>query len=545
MKKVLKFSIFALILGAMLAMATACAGGGGGDAAAEGERGRYLTVLTWDRGGDGHQDSADNFFTRWIAEQVYEELGMVVTFVAIDRWTEGDLLPAMFAAGTMPDLAMSWNGGLVQTFGRQGGILDMNPLLQAHLPNLPYLEGWVADLLWQNQDPSSGEVFSIMQRRSSSALARTGTFIRADWLDTLGLPLPTTHDEFLDALRAFRDNSELLGVDNMVPLAMTNDVRWRASVLLESFIDPNMTDEERFIHHLGDRFFLFPGYQDGVRMLNLMYHEGLMFPDFMLHDGDEFTDNLTIAGQVGAYIHNWDNLWRVNPDIMNRLNEIDPNARFVPIDTFPNPTTGITQKFTYEAHGFHVFMPATSNNPVGALYYLDWMSRLENRLFLQTGIEGIHHELATVEGQEIRVSLPVDPEGPYRFYSPGNVDLTLVVGFPPDFGSDRVNALTASLSYPGIDVDLVVESMEIALLHGRQMPIYTIPGGLPFGNEFAPTFQDMVSTALVRAITASPADFDSVWETEVNAILAAGGQQAMDERREGLVRLAEYTGEEE
>ncbi|MCL2377138.1 MAG: extracellular solute-binding protein, partial [Defluviitaleaceae bacterium] len=437
----------------------------------------YLTVLTWDRGGEGHQDSADNFFTRWIAEQVYEDLNMVVTFHAIDRWNEHELLPAMFAAGTVPDLAMSWNGGMVQTFGRQGGILNVAPLLHEHLPNLPYLDNWLDNLLWQNEDPASGEVFSIMQRRPSSALARTGTFIRADWLDALGIPVPTTHEEFIDALRAFRDNADVLGVPNMVPLAMTQDVRWRASTLLESFIDPNMTDEERFVHHVGDRFFLFPGYQEGARLLNLMYNEGLIFQDFVLHDGDEATDNMVVAGHVGAYIHNWDNLWRSTPDIMNRLNEINPDARFIPIDPFPNPQTGLTQKFTYEAHGFHVFLPHNSSNPVGALEYLNWMSQLENRLFLQTGLEGIHHEIINVEGYDIRVGIPVDQEGPHRMYSPGNVDLTLVVGFPPDFGSNRANALAASLSYPGINPQLVVDSMETALLHGRQMPVYTVPGG--------------------------------------------------------------------
>ena len=543
MKRMAKFSTFALMLVVILT-AAACTGSGSSAGGGEvEERGSTLTVLTWDRGGEGHQNSADNFFTRWIAEQVKEELDMDVTFFAIDRWTEHELLPAMFAAGTMPDLAMTWNGGLVQTFGRQGGILDMNPLLQDHLPNLPNLEGWLDNLLWQNQDPSSGEIFSIMQRRPSSALARTGTYIRADWLETLGIPLPTTHDEFLDALRAFRDNADVLGVTSMVPLVMTRDVRWRASTLLESFIDPNMTDDEKFIHFIGNRFLLFPGYEDGVRMLNLMYNEGLIFQDFMLHEGDEFTDNLTIAGQVGAYIHNWDNLWRNTPDIMNRLNEIDPNARFEPIDPFPNPETGLTQKINYEAHGFHVFIPATSQNPVGALYYLDWMSKLENRLFLQTGLEDIHHEVAEVEGMEIRIGITADPFGPYRMYSSGNVDLTLVIGFPPDFGSVRANALAASFSYPGIAPDLVVESMEIALLNGTQMPVITVPGGLPFGNEFEPTYQDMTSTALVTAITAPIDQFDAVWQQQVDQILAAGAQQAMDERREGLARLNAGEGE--
>ncbi|MER2139534.1 MAG: hypothetical protein ABS965_05370, partial [Succiniclasticum sp.] len=50
--------------------------------------------------------------------------------------------------------------------------------------------------------------------------ARINTFIRKDWLDKLGLALPTNEDEFYNCLVAFRDNAELLlgeDADKMVP----------------------------------------------------------------------------------------------------------------------------------------------------------------------------------------------------------------------------------------------------------------------------------------------------------------------------------------
>ena len=555
MKKMFKWAGLSLISGAMLMLA-AC---GGGTAAepetaqpaqpptqqettgetttppatedpAERER-TTLTVLTWDRGGPGAVDAADNYFTRWIQEQVLEELNIEVEFVAIGRWSEGDDIVNLMAAGMAPDLAMTWNGGMVQTFGRQGGIMNLGPLLEENLANLPDLEEWLDDMLWVNQDPLDGSIFSIMQRRAH--VPRTGTFIRADWLDTLGIPVPTTHEEFLDALRAFRDNADVLGVSTMVPLAMTNDVRWRASTLLESFIDPNLSQEELFIHFVGDRHILLPGYVDGVRMLNQMFHEGLIDPDFAFHDGDEFSDNMVVAGQVGAYIHNWDNLWRANPDIKNRLLELDPDARFIPIDPFPNPVSGLTQKITYEVHGFHIFIPTTSQNPVGALEYLNWMSRVENRLFLQVGEEGYHHDIAMVGGYEVPIMIEFDTEGPRRMYSPQNIDLTLVVN-GIDLGSQDANAASMSLAFPGIDPQLVADSYNIALYHGFQMPVVTVPGGLPHNDQFAPTFQELVSQLLAQAIVADPADFDAVWEAGMQGMLNAGAQQAMDERRAGL-----------
>ncbi|MCL1999122.1 MAG: extracellular solute-binding protein [Turicibacter sp.] len=505
---------------------------GGGDGAASDRPFSELSVLTWDRGGIGHVDSANNFFTQWIQEEVLRELNMQVTFQAIGRWDEGEVLPTLMAAGEAPDLAMTFNGGMVEHFGNLGGILDMSPLLEEHLHRLPSLNSWLDDLLWQNQNPTTNEIFSIMQRRVHTP--RMVTNIRADWLEALNMDLPTTTDEYINALRAFRDNADVLGVDNLIPLVTTDDIRWRMGGLLETFIDPSLSDAEIWMYTIGDRHFLLPGYGDGVRLLSQMFDEGLIFPDFPVHTGDEFTDNLTIANQVGSYTHNWDQLWRPNPDIMNRLNEVDPNARFVPIDTFQNPITGQSQKITYPTSGFHVFIPATSSNPVGALEYLDWMSRLDNRLFLQIGVEGYHHERIVVDGIETVAMLMVDNDTTeMRVYSPNNIDLTLVIN-GVDLGNYYANIAMLTGNYPGIDPALIMDSYNIAMSNARVPVHHAIPGGTPVSSEFGPTFQQMTSQALTNIIVAPVENFDAMWEEAVQGMLGAGAQNALDERRAGL-----------
>ena len=52
---------------------------------------------------------------------------------------------------------------------------------------------------------------------------------------------------------AFRDNAEtLLGADadKMIPYSVSFDVGWRAALLIESFIDPDVSDYEYYVNGL-------------------------------------------------------------------------------------------------------------------------------------------------------------------------------------------------------------------------------------------------------------------------------------------------------
>jgi len=48
---------------------------------------------------------------------------------------------------------------------------------------------------------------------------------------------------------------------------MTTDVRWRASTILESFLDPDIPRRDLWVNTVIDRYFLQPGYKEGFRYL--------------------------------------------------------------------------------------------------------------------------------------------------------------------------------------------------------------------------------------------------------------------------------------
>ena len=163
----------------------------------------------------------------------------------------------------------------------------MAPYVDSLLPDLKVLLGPDTaipgrDLIYRNLDSSTGKLFSIPAKRTITA--QRNIFIRKDWLDKLGLPLPKTTQEYYDALLAFKEKDPGgVGKDKVIPFIMTADVRWEAANIMDPFIDPNLSLKERWINTVVERNLLLPGFKEGVRFMNKMFNAGLIDRDFPLY----------------------------------------------------------------------------------------------------------------------------------------------------------------------------------------------------------------------------------------------------------------------
>lgn len=496
------------------------------DTAAEPDKPEYseITVEVFDRGTDGGKtDPTNNYYTDWIKKKVLEELNIGVTFVAVSRWEETDQLNNLMAAGSAPDLCMTYSGDLVANYRDLGGLADLAPYVDTLLPDLKEflgpdkaLEG--RDFIYRNLIEETGQLFSIQARRMN--VASVNTFIRKDWLDKLGLPLPTTTQEFYDALVAFKTQDPGgVGKDKVIPFTMTSDVRWRASTLIESFIDPSLSKKDRWVNTVVDRYFLLPGYKEGVRFLNKMYNDGLVDTQFALYQDDTDSDNLIKSGVVGAFIHNWDQAYRDTPGLLRDLKANVPDAELVTIDPFQN-SNGVTEKQLYDAAGLHIFVPASSKNVEGALRYLNWLSKFENRYYLQIGDEGVTHEM--IDG--VPKSIPAT--GEKIMNSAQNIDYTPMIN-GLDVGNESKQAQALAQSY-NVDPQLIIDAYENAMRNGR--PATIVPVTLSAAGPVSQTLIDKGKTLMAEAVTAKPEDFDAVWDKNIQDWLASGAQDVINER---------------
>lgn len=490
-----------------------------------------ITVEVFDRGTDGGKtDPTNNYYTDWIKAKVLEELNIGVTFVAVSRWEETDQLNNLMAAGTAPDICMTYSGDLANNYRDLGGLVELSQYIESHLPNLkeflgPDLALPGRDMIYRNMDTTTGEVYSIPARRMQ--VAQVSTFIRKDWLDKLGLGLPTTTQEFYDALVAFKEQDPGgVGANNVVPFTMTSDVRWRASTILESFVDPDLSTEERWVNTVIDRQYLLPGYKEGVRFLNKMYNDGLIDNQFALYKDDTDSDNLIKSGVAGSFIHNWDQPYRDTPGLLHDLQENIPGAEIVSIDPFVN-SAGQTAKGLYDSAGLNFFIPATSQNVDGALRYLDWLSKFENRYYLQVGDEGVTHDI--IDG--IPHLKPAENEKIQN--SPQNIDYTIMIN-GLDLGDVTKNAKALAASY-SVPAEYVVKAYEDAMRDGR--PAIIVPVTLSAAGPYTQTLTDKGNELMSTAVTAAPEDFDRVWDEGIAEWRASGADEIIAER---AAKYAEY-----
>jgi putative aldouronate transport system substrate-binding protein len=489
---------------------------------------REITVEVYDRANDGGTKPEDNFYAKYIQEGMLRDHNVKVTFKPVPRWTETDQINNLLAAGTAPDVCVTYSYPTVQTYANMGGVTDLNPLLTKYKDQVPNLWGLLTDEnIYYDQDPTTKNVWAIEARLANSQ--RINTFIRKDWLNKLNLPEPTTMEQFESTLKAFKDNaSTLLGKDasKMIPFSTSFDVGWRADHLLASFAPSNMTDKDMFVNGFDDRKLLFPGYKDGVKKLNQWYNEGLIWKDFPLYGaGDKTEDNLIKAGYVGVFMHNWDYPYRDGDNsINNSIKKVaGADANFVAVMPFKNDA-GKYAKFLSGPVDRKLFLPATNKEPLASLLYLDWISKLENRKFLQIGEEGVTHQKMS-DGAVKTIAA----KGEKIMNSPLNIDYTITIN-GLDLGDKDLNVKSTALGYAGVDAKIIEQAYKYSIQDGVTPKKFNV-GEIKSEAGMGPALTKKRDTMLTQAVAAAPAKFDSVYDGGLNDYMSSGGKAIIDERK--------------
>lgn len=490
---------------------------------------KKITVEVYDRGNDGGSDPTNNMYTEYIKQGMLETYNVEVEFVAVPRWTEVEQINNLLAAGDAPDICYTYDYPTIQTYANMGGVLDLSSYVEEYKDVLPNLWDWLGETnIYWDKDPESGTIWALEAKLAVSN--RINTFIRKDWLDTLGLEVPTTKEEFENVLIAFRDNAEtLLGedADKMVPYSVSYDVGWRAATLIESFIDPNISDKEYYVNGFDDRKLTQNGTKEAVRLLNKWYNDGLMWDDFALYgSGDTTEDDMMKAGYVGAFTHNWDYPFRNDEDSIqaNLQRLVGEEASYIAIDPFED-SEGTHTKFVSGPIDRKIFFPTTNDEPLASLLYLDWISDPAHIEYLQIGDEGVTHNV--LEGGVIET---IAATGDAIQNSGMNIDYTMTCNGLKLQDAD-LTVLSRAYSYAGVDPQLVADADAICntdMKVGKNVNVGAIEAEEGMGTALSEKRDIIYDTAVVASVE----EFDAVWDAGIADYLSSGGQAIMDERAE-------------
>lgn len=485
-----------------------------------------IKVEVFDRGTDGGKTNCtDNYWTDWIKKKLLEDENIEVEFVAVSRWDEETQLSNLMASGTAPDVCYTYSNSLITLFRDQGGMTELNPYMDK-LKDLDILLGEDTALpgrrlIERNKVMETGIIHSVPARRMN--VAGWNTFIRKDWLDKLGLPLPKTRDEWYDALVAFKNNADKLGTD-VIPFIMTDDVHHRTINIIASFLNPDMTKKDLWINSAIDRWYLLDGAKEGYRFLNKMYLDDLIDPEFYLYKDDVKNEEYIKAGRVGSFIHNWDQAYRNSPSYMDSLRENVPDGEFVVIDPFVN-SKGKTYKKMYDPAGLNVFIPSFSKNAEAAVRYINWLAKPEVYQFLQFGEEGKNHEI--VNGLPATIAATGETIQNSSF----NIDYTINMN-GIWLGDEETTTKALANAYT-CDPKYIITAMECAMKDAEATIV--VPVTLSVAGPYTEDLSQKGKDGSCKAVRAPAGQFDKVWDEFIADWRASGADEIIAERAEKYI----------
>ncbi|MDF2923475.1 MAG: family 1 extracellular solute-binding protein [Paenibacillaceae bacterium] len=485
-----------------------------------------LKVEVFDRGnapaGAGPVDN--NFWTQWIQKNFGDPNNIKLEFVPVPRNQEVAKLNVLMATGDAPDIVFAYDLNTVNNYVKSGGLTDVGSLIDQYGPNLKKFLG--TEVL--SYGLFTGKQYSIPAKRTLQYTQ--SSYIRKDWLDKLGLPVPTTTEQFYNAMKAFKEKDPGNTGGKVIPFGF--------SALGGSGINTPIVLASSFVEKLSEEDFyalsttrpvlelMKPGFKNGVQFLNKMNHEGLIDSDFALDkDGKTFEKNVA-NGLVGAFT-----AVAAHPTLMGPGNLFDtlkknvPGAAYVAMDPFTN-SEGKHPKNIYGPSGMHIMIPKASKRAVEAIKYLDWMSQQDVLFTLTNGIEGQHYTLENGYPKAITTD-----EAKQTFYN--NVDIAIVVN-GKDFGSLEKNIEATTLAFPDYK-DIAKQSILNALADGYTEPRFERP--IEAENKYNKTLVDKSQEAIVKSILAKPEEFSKIYDALSQEFLKLGGQAVIDERREAYKEM--------
>lgn len=205
------------------------------------------------------------------------------------------------AARNMPDMFRPENG-IEADLAREGALLDLTDLLPEKAPKLwATIPQEVWDVVRANDPTGQGRIWYIPQVLS---YARMSGLIRQDWLDKLNLEMPTTQEEFVNVLRAFRDQDPNgNGLADEIPTGGRAEARWMDHLfsmygiaMWEGFPQWDIYDGELTYSAVTTNM------RDALAWIRDLYAEGLLDPETLLNDKAAW-DGKIDADKVGVYYH--------------------------------------------------------------------------------------------------------------------------------------------------------------------------------------------------------------------------------------------------
>ncbi|MFE5318145.1 extracellular solute-binding protein [Paenibacillus sp. NPDC056579] len=299
-----------------LALLLAACGGGGGEQANSveqegGKQGKPTQISILSSFYSQEPPSEDNPIIKEIEKRTNTKLN--IAWTSSNNYT--DKLNVTLASGELPDLILTTdplNSSVIKGMAAQGAFWDLTNLYKNY-PNLAKFP----EETWKNLAYADGHNYGIPRVRP--VYGQNGLSIRRDWLDKLGLKMPTNMDELYEAMKAFTNNDPDGNGKNDTYGVILN-IRAFENVFNKTIGDWKVQDGK-----LVPTVYLSTE-KDALMYANKLYKEKLIPEDFLMLKPSQILDMLK-AGKAGVATQAIDQVWNITAELRKQK----PDAYMEPI----------------------------------------------------------------------------------------------------------------------------------------------------------------------------------------------------------------------
>ncbi len=340
---------------------------------------------------------------KWLAENT----GVKMDLTVVDRANETDKFNLMIASGDYTDLMnISDYAAGPEAALNEDIIIDLGDYLEENMPNYSTIIHADQNVYSKVQDADMFLcIYPIKDQNANPG--GIGTFVRMDWLEDLGLDVPTTYDELTDVLTAFKNEK-----DAIEPMSLFNTVSMQNGLLMGGFgsmaeLSANaMGTDFAASFYQEDGKVVYGATQDGTRKylswLHKLYDQGLInFENMQNRDVNPFGDlnaGEASRGETGYIFSNQP--FGGNYSTMATDNG-DPNCNWWPVQDVAE-VSGQTIPFYEEtsmvdtAGAAKISISSQCEDVETALQFLDYGYSYEGGLLYNYGFEeGSGHDVET------------------------------------------------------------------------------------------------------------------------------------------------------
>ncbi len=478
-----------------------------------------IEIPVYDRAFEGW-NVTDNYYTKWIQSQFGDKYNITVKFVAIGRSTEVTDYTQMLAADKAPDIIFHYDMPQILAYYGEGA---MQKLDYEEIANY-------APTYWKAMGETNSTYGKVDGDNYFFFAGRPDaynwlTLIRQDWIDAVGLDMPSSLKEYNELLTAWKEAGLGNGGGNLVQNNFTYDYAFRTWPIDEK--------ERALYSDLSVPAFTWKPTYEYLKNLNYQCNNGLIDPEFYLNTDDASTQADFVSGNSGAYA-----LYLASSStVIANLLTNDPDAKVSVLD--PKALTPEGAQYMPQSRAYWPFgmimginSTATQEERAAVWMYLEWMSQTDNLFFLQNGVEGENY---TLDEKGLAVK-KADFTGESKLSNNNNKDYWCLVIESAQYEDEDVNFQANLTNWAPAGYEYLIEDSykyyKDYLEYSSPDALYSVV--LESVAEYKSDLNDLWKELYVKCAMSPEADFEATYKEACQDFLDAGYQAILDEKAKAI-----------